>query len=84
MRSLLLYRGKQSNVGSSELERILMRRRPDASGQLGPIKQHPHHSRSSSTASDELASHLNRRSRAIEEVVNYTVHKTMCDLKYGQ
>ena len=44
MRSLLLYKGKQSNVGSSELERILMRRRPDASGQLGPIKQHPHRS----------------------------------------
>ena len=43
-----------------------MRRRPDASGQLGSIKDQPHCSQS--TASDELASHLKRRSLAIEEV----------------
>ena len=46
-----------------------MRRRPDASGQLGSIKDRPHCSQS--TASDELASHLRRRSLAIEEV-NYS------------
>lgn len=45
-----------------------MRRRPDASGQLGSIKERPHVSQSSSTASEELASHLRRRSQVIEEV----------------
>ena len=61
-----LYRGKQTS-GASELEKILMRRRPDASGQVGPIKDRLQ-STPSSTATDELAGHLRRRSQAIEEV----------------
>ena len=64
----MIIRGKQPS-GSSELEKVLMRRRPDASGQLGPIKERPHISQSSSTATDELATHLRRRSLAIEEVI---------------
>ena len=45
-----------------------MRRRPDATGQTGPIKERSQVSRSSTTASDELAKHLRSRSLAIEEV----------------
>lgn len=63
------YRGKQTS-GVSELEKILMRRRPDASGQVGPIKDRLQ-STPSSTATDELASHLRRRSQAIEEVKSW-------------
>jgi len=44
-----------------------MRRRPDADGHLGPIKDRPQSSQS--TTSSELAHHLKRRSQAIEEVI---------------
>ena len=76
MLACMIIRGKQIS-GSSELEKVLMRRRPDASGQVGSIKERSHVSQSSSTATDELAGHLRRRSLAIEEVITthivYTV-----------
>ena len=55
-----------------------MRRRPDASGQLGPIKERPSISRSSSTAGDELAGHLRRRSQVIEEVITVHISNIYC------
>ena len=66
-RPLSLYRGGVQNLGKPELEKVMQRRKPDASGNVGPIRA-DRVSKPKSSCGGELEKQLARRTQLLEEV----------------
>ncbi len=62
-----ICRGGAQNLGKPELEKVMQRRRPDAEGNLGPIRADRVH-KAKSAAGGELEKQLARRTQLLDEV----------------
>ena len=62
------YRGGSQNLGKPELEKVMQRRKLDAEGKAGSIRGDQLTVGGRTTANDELAAQLSRRSYLLEEV----------------